>query len=466
METDVAVVGGGIAGLTAANRAAQLGARVLVLEAGEDEHYACNSRIATGVLNVAHTDPHSDPALLRKAIETDTEGHATPALADALATTVGRGLQWLRAEGARMVEVPIHGTSRWMLAPPRTLKAGLDWQGRGPDVLLQTLARNLKGRGGTLLLGARARELRIEGKSCTGVVARRGEQTFEVMAHSTVLADGGFQGNRAVGRNDSSRRGRIALTQRSAGTGRGDALLMAEAGGRAADRCGELLWPSVGARLARQAGAVALPHHGHPGGRRHHGGSFRPPLPRRRLGRHRALERAGAPGRPLVATAVFDQAIWDSAGRTELVPPNPQLEAAGGTLVRADDLVALAAAIEVPADNLQDTVAGYNRAVLAGAAAELVPTRTSGRMFGESRGSSKRVRLMPIAQAAVLCDRARGGHLLHHGRDRDRCAGARHRPRRRSLAGPARGRLLHRRHRGRSARRLCGRLPQGRHARD
>ena len=58
METDLAVVGAGVAGLTAANRAAQLGARVLVLEAGEDERYACNSRIATGVLNVAHTDPH------------------------------------------------------------------------------------------------------------------------------------------------------------------------------------------------------------------------------------------------------------------------------------------------------------------------------------------------------------------------------------------------------------------------
>jgi fumarate reductase flavoprotein subunit len=157
METDVAVVGGGIAGLTAANRAAQLGARVLVLEAGEDEHYACNSRIATGVLNVAHTDPHSDPALLRKAIETDTEGHAMPALAAALATTVGRAMQWLRADGARMIKVPIQGTSRWMLAPPRTLKPGLDWRGRGPDVLLQTLAGNLKGRGGTLLLGARAR---------------------------------------------------------------------------------------------------------------------------------------------------------------------------------------------------------------------------------------------------------------------------------------------------------------------
>ena len=37
---------------------------------------------------------------------------------------------------------------------------------------------------------------------------------------------------------------------------------------------------------------------------------------------------------PLAATAVFDQAIWEGAGRTELVPPNPQLVAAGGTCCR------------------------------------------------------------------------------------------------------------------------------------
>ncbi len=397
METDVAVVGGGVAGLTAANRAAQLGARVLVLEAGADAHYACNSRIATGVLNVAHTDPLSDPTVLRKAIETDTEGHATPALADALATTAGRAMQWLRAEGARVVEVPIHGTSRWMLAPPRTLKAGLDWQGRGPDVLLQTLARNLEERGGTLLLGARARELRVAGKRCTGVVVRQGERTFEVKAQSTVLADGGFQGNAQLVQRFISPRP-DCLTQRSAGTGQGDALIMAEAAGarltEAASFYGHLLardslhkpglWPYP-TMDTLVGGAIMVDRSGRRFLNEGLGG----------IALSNALARLPD---PLAATAVFDQAIWDGAGRTELVPPNPQLEAAGGTLVRADDLAALAAAIEVPADNLQDTVAGYNRAVLAGAGSTLVPTRTSGRMFGESRGSSKRVELMPIAQ--------------------------------------------------------------------
>ena len=62
IKTDLVIVGGGIAGLATANRAAELGCRVVVLEKGEDERYPCNSRVATGALNVAHTDPYSDPA--------------------------------------------------------------------------------------------------------------------------------------------------------------------------------------------------------------------------------------------------------------------------------------------------------------------------------------------------------------------------------------------------------------------
>ncbi len=397
LETDVAVVGAGIAGLTAANRAAQLGARVLVLEAGAEEHYACNSRIAAGVLNVAHTDPHSDPALLRNAIALDTDGYATPALAEALATTVGRVMGWLRQEGARMVEVPIHGISRWMLAPPRSLSAGLDWRGRGPDVLLRTLAGNLERRGGTLLLGARALELRIKRKTCTGVTVRQGEQTFGVTARSVVLADGGFQANAQLVQRFISTRP-DCLTQRSAGTGRGDALIMAEAAGARLTDAGSF----YGHLLARDSlanpglwpyptldtlvgGAIMVDRRGRRFLDEGLGG----------IALSNALARSED---PLAATAIFDQAIWDGAGRAELVPPNPQLVAAGGTLLQAPDLAALAAAIAVPADNLQDTVARYNRAVLAGAGAALAPARTSGRMFGQSRGSPKRVAPLPIAQ--------------------------------------------------------------------
>jgi succinate dehydrogenase/fumarate reductase flavoprotein subunit len=80
------------------------------------------------------------------------------------------------------------------------------------------------------------------------------------------------------------------------------------------------------------------------------------------------------------------------------VPPNPQLVAAGGTLVSASDLATLAAKINVPADALQETVAAYNRAVTAGQGERLDPPRTSGRMFGESRNAGKRVGVAPVVQ--------------------------------------------------------------------
>ena len=397
IEADLVIVGAGVAGLAAANRAAELGCRVVVLEKGEDERYLCNSRIATGVLNVAHTDPHADPAVLRKAIEVDTEGYAPPAMADALAEQAGRSMQWLRGEGTRIIKVPIHGTSRWMLAPPRTLCAGLDWKGRGPDVLLQTLATNLKKRGGMLMLATRARGLCMDGKRCTGVHAEQRDRTLAVHAANVLLADGGFQGNpQLVGRFISPRPD--SLTQRSAGTAEGDALRFAEEAGARLTEAGSFyghllsrdslsnpgLWPyptmdtlvggtimidRTGRRFLDEGlGGIALSN---------------------------ALARMDD---PLTATAVFDQAIWDSAGRAELVPPNPALVNAGGSLISAKDLTALAAEIKVPADNLEATIKEYNKAVLADEGARLTPARSIGRMFGESRGSSKRVSLLPIAK--------------------------------------------------------------------
>ncbi len=396
IEADLAVVGAGLAGLTAASRAAELGCRVVVVEKGEDQSYLCNSRIATGVLNVAHTDPHSDPAALRKAIEVDTEGYAAPALADALAATAGRAMQWLRSQGAPMIKVPIHGTSRWMLAPPRTLSAGLDWQGRGADVLLQTLAGNLKRRRGALMLATRALRLCMEGKACVGVAVGQSDRVLDLRARNVLLADGGFQGNAQLVERFISPRP-DCLTQRSAGTGQGDALMMAEAAGARLTEAGSFyghllardsltnsrLWPYP-TMDTLVGGAIMVDRHGRRFLDEGLGG----------IALSNALARSDD---PLAATAVFDQAIWNSAGRVELVPPNPQLLTAGGTLLSASGLAALATEIGVPVDNLQHTIATYNQAVAAGEGGRLDPPRSSGRMFGESRGSGKRVSLMPIA---------------------------------------------------------------------
>ena len=49
---DAIVIGGGIAGLVAANRAAELGRRVAVLEKGTAEKYLCNTRYTYGTFHI------------------------------------------------------------------------------------------------------------------------------------------------------------------------------------------------------------------------------------------------------------------------------------------------------------------------------------------------------------------------------------------------------------------------------
>ena len=59
---DVAIVGAGLAGLTAGARLAERGVRAVVLEKGKDERYPCNARIAGGVFHICfrHVDDDDD----------------------------------------------------------------------------------------------------------------------------------------------------------------------------------------------------------------------------------------------------------------------------------------------------------------------------------------------------------------------------------------------------------------------
>jgi len=90
---DLVIVGGGFAGLVAANRAAQLGLKVAVLERGADETYACNSRYAGGVLHISYHDVKDPQPELVRAVEQITDGYADHALVTALAGTAQRAMR-------------------------------------------------------------------------------------------------------------------------------------------------------------------------------------------------------------------------------------------------------------------------------------------------------------------------------------------------------------------------------------
>ena len=362
---DVVVVGGGLAGMSAANRAAQLGLRTVVLEAGADERYLCNSRYTMGFLHVAFTATTSDADVLRKAIETATDSTARPDLVQALAGNVGRAVSWLGEVGIRYIK---GGPLDWMnrvLAPPGVRRPGLHWEGRGGDVLLRTLGQRFKDAGGELMLGTRARRLMMDNGRCVGVEAERNGQKVRLDAGAVVLADGGFQANADFVRKHISPRPE-KLCVRNAATGVGDGLTMAEAVGAkltGLDRfyghvqCHEALntntlWPYPILDLLVTAGVVVDRH-----GKR---------FADEGLGGVYMTNAIAALDEPDTAVVIFDDAIWNGTGKEYILPPNPNAVEAGGTLISRPDLGSLAQALGLPAVELQATVANYNAFVESG----------------------------------------------------------------------------------------------------
>ncbi len=375
-ETDVIVVGAGLAGLAAANRVAQDGLTVRVFEQSADEAYLCNSRYTGGLFHVAMDDMAGDPAWVKANLERTTRGTADPALADALTQNARRALRWLSSLGVRFIQAGPDGLRRNALAPPGVRQTGLNWRGRAGDVMLRTLAQTLQARGGQLQRGAAARRLLMDGERCVGVEARMADgQVYEARAKAVVLADGGFQGNAELVRRFITPRP-DRLLQRNAQSGQGAGLLMAEA---------------VGARLA---GTDRF--YGHVQHRKAMSDPALWPYPvldslatggivvdaaARRfcdegLGGVYVTNAIAGLDDPLSAVIVFDDAIWNGPGKDWLLPANPYLLSAGGHLVTADSLSALAGQLGFDAAALEATVAGYNR-VVAGEAVADQPRRSS-----------------------------------------------------------------------------------------
>ncbi len=380
LQFDLVVVGGGLAGLAAANRCAEGGLRVAVLERGEAEHYPCNSRFAMGFITCASGYIRDAPEQLRAAIRVRTRGFADPGLADVFASNAGPAVRWLESQGIRLVCVSNAGPRRAaMLTPPPLTKPGLNWQGRGADVMMRRLIAAFEARGGRLLRGMRARELTMESGRCVGVAAVHGEAALHFSCAALMLADGGFQANEEMLKRYIMRRPDRVL-QRNAKTGTGDGLCMAIAAGarvRGMDRFyghvqskdaleNPTLWPYpvadalLGFGMAVDSRARRFADEGL-------GGVFM------------ANEIARLDD-PLEAVAVFDRAIWEGPARKTVRPPNPLIERAGGTIYRSDSLEGLAAFAGLPASAFAETVATYNRCVDQGETAQLDPPR-SGALF-------------------------------------------------------------------------------------
>lgn len=373
---DVVVVGGGIGGLVAGVRASELGLRVCILEQGDDEAYPCNTRYSGGIVHAGFHDVNRPADELSAILAKTTNSAADKRLVETVAADGRRLLAFLQAQGVRFMRFSPAEAHRWCMAPPRPVGPGLDWKGRGPDVLLRTLTQALRKNGGTMQLGARARGLLMADGRCVGVrgTLKGEERTWP--AKAVVLADGGFQANREmlrehIGPNPD------AILQRGASTGYGDGLNMAVEAGAAARELkifyGHLLgrdaltnpnvWPYPELDSVAAAAIVVTPD----GTRFFDEG----------LG---GISLANAIARlpdPASTTLICDAAIWDGPGKAARFPANPYLEKFGGTILRADTLAELASKAGIDNDGLAKTVQAYNDALASGQTATLAPARTA-----------------------------------------------------------------------------------------
>ena len=190
---DIIVIGGGIAGLVAANRAAQLGKRVIVLEKGAQQQYPCNSRYTYGTFHINFSDVGTDENTLFEKIQTVTGGFAREDLARTIAKDGRRLMQWLRGEGIDLVNLGDYSTS--VLSPPWRKGFGLTWKDYGGDIALRRLESNFQKRQGRVLRGTRARALDMSPPGIE-LTAEQAQGSTKFRAANIVIADGGFQSGR------------------------------------------------------------------------------------------------------------------------------------------------------------------------------------------------------------------------------------------------------------------------------
>jgi fumarate reductase flavoprotein subunit len=377
VDYDVIVIGAGLAGLAAGNRAAEFGLRVAVLEKSPEEHYLCNTRLTGGFFHVCRENMLSPPEEMRSRIHSATHGQTDPALADALVGDSRRALEWLIQQGVRFINAGPAGKKNNLLAPPSVRRPGLNnWKGRAGDVLLRTLEERLVAKGGVLVRGARATELVMKDGRCTGVMAMREGLTVRYDCGAVIIADGGFQADPEMVRRHLSPAPERVM-QRNAGTGCGDGAAMAQAAGAALTGMnrfyGHLLyrgamesdrfWPYPTLDFLA-SGAIVVDQRGERFVDEGHGGTH-------------IANAVAALGDPLSAMVVFDAAIWNGPGRDYELPPNPHVVEAGAKLIEAATLQELAVKARLSPESLLRTVSEYNGKVAAGTAGELRPPRSS-----------------------------------------------------------------------------------------
>jgi succinate dehydrogenase/fumarate reductase flavoprotein subunit len=184
LECDVLVVGAGLAGSIAAIVAARAGSKVVMIDRSASGIGEGNTTMTSGFINTGGRPVRADPAELYDFVM--AEGIAYPQLVRAWSATCTRALDFLEACGVARDN---------QLEPESPVTSGPVYKrdtGRSTLTKLKTLFLE---SGGVVVSGVEAIKLLPDAGSIRGVIARKGADTAELRARTTVLASGGFNAN-------------------------------------------------------------------------------------------------------------------------------------------------------------------------------------------------------------------------------------------------------------------------------
>ena len=375
---DVAIIGGGLGGLTAALRLADAGKKPIIFEKSAEDRYVNNTRVCAGVFHLALTDITEDEDKLVEKITTITGGMAEPEQTRAVSRDARRAVAYLQGKGVRFMRGSPEPHHNYVLTPPALIRVGLQWEGRAGDVLMRNLEAKLIEIGGEVRRGHVVTAITLDdaGK-VTGLKGTNAAGDFTVEAQAVIVADGGFTADDELLRKYITPAPEKVL-QRNTRKGTGDGIRMAQAIGAALSdnmkgfyghlmhrnaMTNDNLWPYPWFDdICTNAIIVGAD------GKRFCDEGFGGP---------HIANMVAALDDPLSTWVIFDDPIWEEGGKARSFPANPHMEANGGDITRADTLEELAGKIGLPADALVATVNAYNAAVDAGTTESLEPGRAT-----------------------------------------------------------------------------------------
>ena len=230
LDCDVVIVGAGGAGLTAAVRAQQEGAKVLVLE--KMPFVGGNSLKASGGMNAAGTKFQAalditDSGVREFVEDTMNGGHMLNdlSLVVTMSENSSDAVDWLESIGAPLPKVAATGGTvhKYLHSPDDGSPVGA--------YLVAKLNEVVEKQGIEVMLNTKATEILMDGGCAVGVKAEDAAHVYTINAGAVILATGGFGSNFELMTSFNPSLANAVTTNHPGATG--DGILMAEAVGAA-----------------------------------------------------------------------------------------------------------------------------------------------------------------------------------------------------------------------------------------